>query len=453
MKITVVGLGHLGMVAACGLAHEGHRVTGLDIDKPRVAELRKGEISLFEPGLEEWLNEGVQNGDLRFLHMEEFTGALGDVALIATGTPASEGGEADLCQVHSALHWIKSLQPGNTAIVMKSSVPPGSGRAFMQRELKGLDIAYVANPEFLREGRALQDWMYPDRIVVGTDDCSRAAIDIIRDMYSSIEAPYLVTDTTSAEMLKYASNAFLATRISFINEVAALCETVGASIDTVSQGLAMDARMGQEIHAGIGYGGSCFPKDILALQYLAESKGMQTDLMRSVTTVNAHQRMLPLARLRSRFCGDLVGVKVAVLGLSFKPGTNDIREAASLNLIDALVAEGAEVRAFDPQANNLARRVLPSCVDFVDSPESATWRTQALLLLTEWPEIVDADWAAIATQMLAPKFVFDGRNALDAKNMVKLGFEYTGVGRGHVNRLANGRDTLPKQPVSLLPIT
>ena len=448
MKITVIGLGHLGIVAACCLAKEGHQVTGLDIDKPRIADLRKGEISLFEPGLEDWLNEGVRNGDLRFLHMEEFTGALGDVALIATGTPASEGGEADLCQIHSALHWIKSLRPGNTAIVMKSTVPPGSGREFMRRELKGLDIAYVANPEFLREGRALQDWMYPDRVVVGTDGCSHAAMDIIRKMYSSVEAPYLVTDTTSAEMLKYASNAFLATRISFINEIAALCEEVGASIDSVSQGLAMDARTGQEIHAGIGYGGSCFPKDILALQYLAESKGLKTDLLHSVTTVNAHQRMLPLARLRSRFGGDLVGVKVAVLGLSFKPGTNDIREAASLDLIDALVAEGTEVRAYDPQANDPARRVLPSCVSFADSPKSAAWGTQALLLLTEWPEIVAANWSAISAQMRAPKFVFDGRNALDAKNMVKLGFEYTGVGRGRA--AFRGSCQLPGGPSRVL---
>ena len=452
MKITVVGLGHLGMVAACGLAQEGHQVTGLDVDYGRIVSLRNGSVPIYEPGLKEWLAEGMNRGRLRLFHLEEPSGDLGDVVLIATGTPPTEGGEADLCQVKTALNWIKSLEHQNPVVVMKSTVPPGSGQGFLRSELRGLNVAYVSNPEFLREGRALEDWKYPDRIVIGCSGCSRQAVGVIKEMYTGIEAPYLVTDITSAEMLKYASNAFLATRISFINEIASLCEEVGASIDTVSKGLAMDARTGQEIRAGIGYGGSCFPKDILALQYLAESKGLQLDLLRSVTSVNAHQRILPLARLHSRFCGDLVGVKVAVLGLAFKPGTNDIREAASLDLIESLVAQGAEVRAFDPQANKPARRVLPSCVDFVDSPESATWRTQALLLLTEWPEIVDADWAAIATQMRMPKFVFDGRNALDAEYMVNLGFEYAGVGRGQLNNLPIQDGRVFKDDLDRLPI-
>ena len=452
MEITVIGLGHLGIVAAGGLAKQGHQVTGLDIDYRRVDQLRKGAVPIYEPGLDEWISAGANGGSLRFLHLEEFNGSLGDVALVATGTPATESGEADLGQVRSALHWISSLQPRNTAIVMKSTVPPGSGVVFRQQELRGLDVEYIANPEFLREGRALFDWMCPDRIVAGIEGGSECAINIVREMHSGIEAPYFVTDVTSAEMLKYASNAFLATRISFINEIAALCEGVGASIDAVSQGLAMDGRTGQEIHAGIGYGGSCFPKDILVLQYLAKSKGLQLDLLRSVTSVNARQRLLPLVRLRSRFSENLVGVKVAVLGLAFKAGTNDIREAASLDLINTLVAEGAEVRAFDPQATTLARRVLPSCVDFVDSPESAARGTQALLLLTEWPEIVGANWVAIAGQMRTPKFVFDGRNMLVAEAMVNLGFEYEGVGRGHLEHISRERDTVPNQPSSLLPI-
>ena len=293
MKITVIGPGHLGVVAACCLAKEGHYVNGLDVDSSKIVGLRKGKIALYEVGLEMWLAEGLQSGHLNFLHTEEFTGDLGDAAVIATGTPASQGGEADLSQVLCALHWIKTLRPRNTAIVMKSTVPPGSGRRFMQQELRGIDAAYVSNPEFLREGRALQDWMYPDRIVIGVESCSRSAVETVRKMYASVEAPYLVTDTTSAEMLKYASNAFLATRISFINEIAALCEEVGASIDSVSRGLAMDARTRQQIQAGIGYGGSCLPKDIRALQHLAESKGFQLDLLGSVTSVNARQRLIP----------------------------------------------------------------------------------------------------------------------------------------------------------------
>ncbi|MYC30665.1 MAG: UDP-glucose/GDP-mannose dehydrogenase family protein [Chloroflexi bacterium] len=445
MRITVVGMGHLGVVAASALARAGHHVTGVDVDRFRIEGLKQGKPALHEPGLEAWLEEGLGRGNLCFLDTEEFSGNLGEVALVATGTPASEGGEADLSQVLSALHWIRSLQPGNTAIVMKSTVPPGSGSAFAQRELRGLDVAYVSNPEFLREGRALQDWMHPDRIVVGADRCSQWAVAVVKKMYATIEAPYLVTDVTSAEMLKYASNAFLAARISFINEMAALCEEVGASIDAVSLGLAMDARTGQQIHPGIGYGGSCFPKDILALQYLAHAKGVQMDLLGSVASVNARQRMLPLARLRSRFPGGLAGVRVGVLGLAFKPGTSDIREAPAVDLIEALVQEGADVAAFDPQANHAARKKLPACVAFSGSPESAATGAQALALLTEWDEIVGADWAGIAGIMRTPRYVFDGRNALEPEVMAELGFDYAGVGRGRSDRLAKRTADLPGQ--------
>ncbi|MDE2939372.1 MAG: UDP-glucose/GDP-mannose dehydrogenase family protein [Chloroflexota bacterium] len=438
MRITVIGMGHLGIVAASALAREGHHVTGVDVDSSRIEGLKKGKVALYEPGLAILLKEGLSRGNLCFRGTEEFSGDLGDVALVATGTPSGEGGEAGLSQVISALHWIRNLQPRNTTIVMKSTVPPGSGLAFAQRELKGLDVAYVSNPEFLREGRALQDWMHPDRIVAGVEGSSRKSVGVLKNMYAGIEAPYLITDVTSAEMLKYASNAFLATRISFVNEMAALCEEVGASIDAVSQGLAMDARTGQQIHAGIGYGGSCFPKDILAIQFLAHAKGMPMDLLHSVAAVNERQRRLPLARLRSRFPGGLAGVRVGVLGVAFKPGTSDIREAAAVELIEALDQEGAEVTAFDPQANCAAREALPASVTFCDNPESAAVGVQALVLLTEWDEIVDADWACIAGAMQAPRFVFDGRNALDAGSMVNLGFDYVGVGRRHPDQLSEG---------------
>ena len=304
MNITVLGLGHLGLVAAAGLACQGHVVTGLDIDNLRIEKLRNGLRPIYEPGLYEWLNEGVSGGRLKFLRLEEFRGDVGEVVLVATGTPAAAWGEADLLQVQTALRWVKGLRPTNTTVVMKSTVPPGSGRTFCQGELEGLDIEYVANPEFLREGGAVHDWMFPDRIVVGTVDASLRSANVVKRMYSGIEAPYLVTDITSAEMLKYASNAFLATRISFINEIASLCEKVGASIDAISEGLAMDVRMGPEIHAGIGYGGSCFPKDIRALEHLAAANGVQLDLLKSVTAINDRQRQLPLTRLRDRFGGN-----------------------------------------------------------------------------------------------------------------------------------------------------
>ena len=435
MKITVVGLGHLGTVAAVGLATAGHDVTGLDVDEWRIRSLKEGRIPFYEPGLQECVVSAVDRGNLSFFHSADFAGSPGNVALIAAGTPAAATGEADLSQVRAALAWVKSRKPANLALVMKSTVPPGSGAAFLRQDLKGLDVDYVANPEFLREGRALQDWHYPDRIVLGSDAGANEAIKSVKKMYLETGAPFLVTDITSAEMIKYASNALLATRISFINEMASLCDEVGASIDAVSEGLALDGRTGDRIHAGVGYGGSCFPKDIRALKHLASEAGLELDLLMAVTAVNDRQRMMPLHRLLSRFGGFLKGVDVGVLGLAFKPGTNDVRHAVSLELVRDLVGQGARVRAFDPQANASARTLLPPAVDFVDSPEETATGAQALVLLTEWAEIVEADWAAIAAEMRSPKFFFDGRNALDANLMSRFGFDYSGVGRGNVEPL------------------
>ncbi len=433
MKITVVGLGHLGTVAAGGLATAGHDVTGLDIDEWRIQSLRAGQIPFYEPGLQECVVSAVDRGNLRFCNGREFMGNLGNIALIATGTPPAANGEADLSQVHAALGWVKSRMPANLVVVMKSTVPPGSGAAFLRQDLRGLDVDYIANPEFLREGRALQDWNCPDRIVLGADAGAIKAIKSVKRMYSGIEAPFLITDITSAEMIKYANNALLATRISFINEIASLCDEVGASIDAVSDGLAMDGRTGDRIRAGVGYGGSCFPKDIRELQHLASETGLDLDLLRAVTAVNDRQRQLPLELIRSKFNGDLAGIQVGVLGLAFKPGTNDIRHAVSLDLINGLVEQGARVRAFDPQANASARKSLPQGVDFVDSPEETATGAQALVLLTEWAEIVEADWASMAAEMCSPRFLFDGRNALTAALMSRLGFDYTGVGRGNAD--------------------
>lgn len=442
LKITVVGLGHLGAVAASGLATAGHQVAGVDVDSGRIRKLREGVTPVYEPGLGQWLAAGVDRGNLSFFQADEFAGHLGDIVMVATGTPASGNGEADLGQVRSALAWVKVRSPRNLTIVMKSTVPPGSGAAFVRRDLDGLDVAYVANPEFLREGRALYDWEFPDRIVIGADGKHRQAVALVKRMYAHVEAPCLETDVISAEMLKYASNAFLATRISFINEIASLCDRTGASIDAVSEGLAMDVRAGGRIYAGIGYGGSCFPKDIKALDRLAQAFGIELPLLRSVTAVNDRQRRLPLTRIRNRFGGSVAGRAVGVLGLAFKPGSSDIRDSASLALINALACEGARVRAFDPQAMGAARRLLPPNVVLAASPEDAAQGAEALLLLTEWDEIVEADWAAIAGQMCRPRYLFDGRNSLDAALMAKFGFEYCGVGRGNVGATAvrNGVD-------------
>ena len=431
MKITVIGLGHLGAVAAAGLAMTGHEVTGVDVDRWRIRRLQEGLAPVYEPGLGQWVAAGVELGRLSFCHVNEFVGPLGDIVMVTAGTPASADGETDLSQIRSALAWVKGRNPGNLVLVMKSTVPPGSGAAFLRQDLHGLDVAYVANPEFLREGRALQDWQFPDRIVIGADDQGQEAVDIVKKMYSSIEASCLVTDVATAEMLKYASNAFLATRISFINEIASLCDRTGASIDAVSEGLAMDSRLGDKTHAGIGYGGSCLAKDIRSLTSVAKTAGIELPLLTSVSVVNGQQRLLPLSRLRDRFGGTTSGLTVGVLGLAFKPGTSDIRDAPALDVVSALSSEGARVRAFDPQAMEPARQLLPSGVALVSTPEEAAQGAEALVLLTEWDEIIEADWASIVHDMRRPKFLVDGRNALDAMFMTQLGFEYVGVGRGY----------------------
>ncbi len=447
MKITVVGLGYVGTVAAAALAGAGHDVLGIDIDRSRTDLLGAGSVPLYEPGLEDRIEAALRAGTLRFLHRDDVAEdpassagqALGDVALIATGTPPTLGGGADLHQVRAAVSWVRSMAVGVGAglkpaptVVMKSTVPPGTGRRLLESELRGTPIRYASNPEFLREGRAVDDWEKPDRIVIGVEPDDTGSVDTVKRMYAGIDAPCMVTDITSAEMIKYASNAFLATRISFINEIASLCDNVGASIDEVSEGMAMDSRTGARIHAGVGYGGSCFPKDVRALDHLALTSGASVDLLRSVINTNNRQRLLPLHALRQRFGGAIDGLRVGILGLAFKPGTDDVRDAPSLDLIRALVDEGAEVQAFDPEAMESARPNLPSSVRLVEGVEEAANRTQALVLLTEWDSIVQSDWRIVARCMIPPRLVFDGRNALDPAEMNRLGLEYVGVGRGPV---------------------
>ena len=425
----MVGLGYVGVVAAAELAMAGHDVLGVDIDQARVDALSAGWVPLYEPGLEDRVALATEKGLLRFLHRDEVAEEIGSVALIATGTPPTHGGAADLQQVSSAVSWVASKRPEDAVVVMKSTVPPGTGRRLMEQDLNGTAIRYVSNPEFLREGRALQDWTSPDRIVIGAEAGDSRSVEVVSTMYAGIDAPHMVTDITSAEMIKYASNAFLATRISFINEIALLCGAVGASIDSVSEGLAMDSRTGGRIHAGVGYGGSCFPKDVRALDHLALTSDANIDLLRSVINTNNRQRLLPLHALRRRFQGALAGLRVGILGLAFKPETDDVRDAPALDLIRALAGEGAEIRAFDPQAMEPARSVLPSSVEMAGGVEEAANRAQALVLMTEWADIVGTDWPVVARCMRPPRYVFDGRNALDPAEMDRLGFEYVGVGR------------------------
>ena len=443
MKVSVIGLGYVGSVAAAGLASAGHQVLGVDIDSEKCPAYRGGVVPIYEPGLSELVQDGVGRGNLRFVQNDQVSEPLGDLIVIATGTPATETGAVDLSQVRSALDWIKTKQSGGAVILMKSTVPPGTGVRLCETVLCNTAFKYVSNPEFLGEGHAVQDWFHPDRIVVGMSDDD--AMDVVKALYQGVDAPYAITDITSAEMIKYASNAFLATKISFINEIAMLCERLGATIDDVSRGVALDSRIGPSfLRAGVGYGGSCFPKDVRALDQVALTNAHNFELLRSVIMVNSRQRLLPLYALRERF-GSLSGVAVGVLGLAFKPNTDDIRQAPAVDLIHALIEEGAQVSAFDPQALSGAKSALPPSVRFGRDLLECVEGAQALVLMTEWQEIVDADWRAMAACMTPPRLLFDGRNALDPAQMLRCGFEYRGVGRGQA-RWNRARAEISAQP-------
>lgn len=428
MKVCVVGLGYVGSVAAAGLASAGHEVLGIDVDWARIDAYRRGQIPFYEPGLSELVNTALERRNLRVLHTSEVRESLGEVIVIATGTPSRESGGVDLSYVRSALSWVSERQPDGGVVIMKSTVPPGTGVRLLETILSGIKLEYVSNPEFLCEGQAVADWFSPDRIVVGTND--ERLVGVVKALYHGIEAPYVVTDVTSAEMIKYASNAFLATKISFINEIAMVCDSTGATIDDVARGISLDPRIGPSfLKAGVGYGGSCFPKDTRALDDLALHNGHSFELLRSVISVNNRQRLLPLYALRKRL-GRLRGVTVGVLGLAFKPHTDDVRDAPAIDLARALVQEEVLVNAYDPK---VSAGSVPGWLTLATDPIACAEGAQALVLMTEWEEIVEADWEAMADAAVAPKLLFDGRNALDPIRMQRLGFEYIGVGRNGTN--------------------
>ena len=430
MKVTVIGLGPVGTVSATGLAFAGHDVLSVDIDPLKVQALGAGIYDGYEPGLADRHKYALTVGNIRFRHCDEVDEDLGGVALIAVGTPPGEGYAPELGQVQAAVRWVLERCTCNLVVAMKSTVPPGTGHRIRQSELHGTSIGYAANPEFLRAGQALADWDCPDRIVIGTAHGDARSLEAVRRLYGNIDAPVLATDITTAEMIKYASNAFLATRVSFMNEIAAICEQVGASIDDVSEGLVLDSRTGARIFAGVGYGGPCLPKDIGALEHIARQSGAGSDLLRAVIGVNERQWQLPLRALRDRFGANLHGLKVAILGLAFKPETDDSTEAPAVKLACALAKEGARLAVYDPNIRNGENTLLPDGVQVATDVLTATTGTQAAVVMTEWSEIVEAVWAAISCNMATPRFLFDGRNALDPLIMRVAGFEYVGVGRG-----------------------
>lgn len=430
VNVAVVGTGYVGLVAACCLAHSGHRVIAVEKEKKKLAKLEKGIIPIFEAGLDDILSDVTKSGRIKFTGDLEEALAGSVVVVVAVGTPSELDGRTDLSQVEEIARAIAQFAKRPLTVVMKSTVPPGIGKALCEKYFSKarVPIRYVSNPEFLREGRAVSDWYNPDRIVIGSDDTE--AVELVLDLYSDIDAPKIKMGITSAEMAKYASNAFLATKISFINEIANLCEKVGADIDSVAEVVGMDKRIGSHfLHAGLGYGGSCFPKDTKGLNYVSTFSGYDFKLLRAVIEVNAKQRSLVVNKLLKEL-GSLKGRRVAVLGIAFKPGTDDIREAPAIDIIKQLISEGAIVSASDPMAVDNARRVFSEReVRFFDDPYAACKSCAAIILATEWGEFLALDWSRIKDEMESPYAVFDGRNALDKEQMLRYGFSYLAIGR------------------------
>ena len=422
--IGVIGTGYVGLVTAAGFAHLGSDVYCIDIDADKIARLKAGEIPIYEPGLAEMVASNREQ-----LHFStDISEALEHARLlfVAVGTPPTYSGDADLSAVHAVVDAIPASD--RHALVMKSTVPAGTGasikRVLAENGREGL--AYVSCPEFLKEGSAVKDFLNPDRVVVGDD--GDWAGDAVVELYAPLGAPLVRTDVASAEMVKLASNAFLATKISFINEIANVCEETGADVIEVAKGMGLDERIGHKfLQAGIGFGGSCFPKDVNALKQLAGNSGYHFQLLNAVIEVNELQKRRVVGKLQKHL-GSLVGKSIALLGLAFKPNTDDMREASSLVLSARLQADGAKVRVYDPIAEHEARTLIRG-VHFATDALDAVDGADAVVLVTEWDEFVALDWASVAERM-AGTLILDGRNALDAEAIRAAGLTYEGIGRG-----------------------
>ncbi|HEV7399007.1 MAG TPA: UDP-glucose/GDP-mannose dehydrogenase family protein [Solirubrobacterales bacterium] len=418
--IGVVGVGWVGLVTAACFAEVGHRVVARDILPEKVEALSRGEITIHEPGLAELLARNAER-----LTFTTDMGELLDAAsllFVCVDTPPTVSGDADLSRVRSVVGELSA--GGGHTLVMKSTVPAGTGQS-IRRDLPG--VPYVSCPEFLKEGSAVEDFMHPDRVVIGADPGDEASGDAVARLYEPLGGEIVRTDVASAEMIKLASNAFLATKISFVNEIANVCEEVGADVAEVARGMGLDQRIGPAfLRPGIGYGGSCFPKDVSALKMLAGNSGYHFQLLNAVIEVNELQKRRVVGKLQKHL-GSLLGKRVALLGLAFKPHTDDMREASSLVLAARLEGEGAEVSAYDPVAGEIARGLLGS-VELRDSALGALDGADAAILVTEWPEFAELDWTAAAGRMARPLLI-DGRNFLDPALLRGAGFEYEGIGR------------------------
>ncbi len=439
MKLTVIGTGYVGLVSGACLADVGNQVLCLDLDAKKIDLLKSGGIPIYEPGLKELVASNVAAGRLKFTTNVEEGVAFGDLQIIAVGTPPGENGSADLQYVVAAARSVGRHMTSPKIVIDKSTVPVGTAdkvREAIGEELakRGINTSFsvVANPEFLKEGAAVEDFMRPDRIIIGADDVG--AIDTMRQLYAPFQRNHdrlMVMDVRSAELTKYAANAMLATRISFMNELALLAERLGADIESVRKGIGSDPRIGyQFLYPGVGYGGSCFPKDVQALQRTASQAGMELKLLGAVERVNCAQKHVLTQKIVRQFGEDLSGTTIAVWGLAFKPNTDDMREAPSLVLLDDLTKRGANVMAFDPVAMTEARQMLDgnAKIKFADSAMAALAGADALAIVTEWKTFRAPDFAAMKAALKSP-IIFDGRNLYEPGAMVDLGFQYFPIGR------------------------
>ncbi len=430
MNVCVIGTGYVGLVTGAIFAELGNDVICVDNNEEKVKKLKQNIMPIYEPGLEEIVRHTSEDGRLSFTTSVKDGVQKSDVIFIAVGTPPAEDGSTDMRFVEAVAKEIAESLDSYKIIVNKSTVPPGTGdlvRSIVTKHRKSeVDFDVVSNPEFLKEGSAIQDSLEPDRIVIGAPTQTVAMA--LLELYSPLEAPMLVTDVTSAEMIKYASNAFLATKISFINSVANICESVGADVTLVAKGMGSDKRIGKEfLMAGLGYGGSCFPKDTLSLIHTAKKFGETFELLDMVVKVNEERTPRFINRIKEA-AGELKGKKFGILGLAFKPDTDDMRDAKSVEVMNALAKEGVSFVAYDPIATENAKPMLPSDVEYVENPYDAAKGVDALIVMTEWKEFKGLKLEQIRDSMKRP-LLFDGRNMYDLDKMERLGFEYVSIGR------------------------
>jgi len=430
----MIGTGYVGLVSGACFADFGHTVTCVDKDAGKIARLQKGEIPIFEPGLDELVKDNVEQGRLFFT--TDPTAAIrdADAVFIAVGTPSRRGdGHADLSYVYAAAEEIAGLMNGYTVVVTKSTVPVGTGdevEAIIEKTRPDAEFAVVSNPEFLREGAAINDFKRPDRVVVGTND--ERAREVMRQLYRPLslnETPMVFTERRTSELIKYAGNGFLAMKITFINEIADLCEAVGANVQEVAKGIGLDNRIGRKfLNAGPGYGGSCFPKDTLALMKTARDNNAPIELIEATVRVNSARKQKMAQKIIDAIGGDLKGKTIAVLGLTFKPNTDDMRDAPALDIVPTLQAEGAKVRAFDPEGMNEAKHMLKD-VQFATGPYDCVQNADAVVIITEWDQFRALDLDRIKDALKTPTLI-DLRNIYRPDEMRAKGFKYVSVGRG-----------------------